>query len=74
MRKHRLTIDHAVGLSAVLDLGATVSAGQPLAIVHARTPAMAESVAERVLGAFRIDEEAPALPPLLRWHRPGVRA
>ncbi|MFA7320360.1 MAG: thymidine phosphorylase [Dokdonella sp.] len=67
-------IDHAVGLSAVLDLGATVSAGQPLAIVHARTPAMAESVAERVLGAFRIDEEAPALPPLLRWHRPGVRA
>lgn len=67
-------IDHAVGLSAVLDLGATVSAGQPLAIVHARTPAMADSVAERVLGAFRIDEEAPALPPLLRWHRPGVRA
>ncbi len=67
-------IDHAVGLSAVLGLGATVSAGQPLAIVHARTPAMAESVAGRVLDAFRIDEEAPALPPLLRWHRPGVRA
>ena len=68
------TIDHAVGLSAVLDLGAKVCAGQPLAIVHARTPAMADSVAERVLGAFRIDEEAPALPRLLRWHRPGVRA
>lgn len=65
-------IDHAVGLSAVLGRGVAVVAGQPLAIVHARTRAMAESAADSVLCAFRIDDEPPAPNPLLRWHRPGA--
>jgi thymidine phosphorylase len=67
-------IDHATGLSAVLGRGVAVSAGQPLAIVHARTRAMAESAADSVLCAFRIDDEPPAENPLLRWHRAGALA
>lgn len=65
-------IDHAVGLSAVLGRGVAVAAGQPLAIVHARTRAMAESAADSVLCAFRIDDEPPTTNPLLRWHRTGA--
>ncbi len=67
-------IDHAVGLSAVLGRGVAVCAGQPLAIVHARTRAMAELAADSVLCAFRIDDEAPPVNPLLCWHRAGVSA
>ena len=62
-------IDHAVGLSDVLGRGVAVAAGQPLAIVHARTREMAESAADSVRCAFRIDDEPPAPNPLLRWHR-----
>lgn len=67
-------IDHAVGLSGVLGRGVAVAAGQPLAIVHARTRAMAESAADSALCAFRIDDELPVPNPLLRWHRSGVSA
>ncbi len=67
-------IDHAVGLSGVLGRGVAVAAGQPLAIVHARTRAMAESAADSVLCAFRIDDEPPVPNPLLRWHRSGASA
>ena len=62
-------IDHAVGLSDVLGRGVAVAAGQPLAIVHARSRAIAESAANSVRCAFRIDDEPPAPNPLLRWHR-----
>ena len=62
-------IDHAVGLSDVLGRGVAVAAGQPLAIVHARSREMAESAADSVRCAFRIDDEPPAPNPLLRWHR-----
>ena len=65
-------IDHAVGLSAVIGRGVAVTAGQPLAIVHARSRAMAESAAGSVLCAFRIDDEPPAPNPLLRWHQTGA--
>ena len=65
-------IDHAVGLSDVLGRGVAVAAGQPLAIVHARTREMAESAADSVRCAFRIDDEPPAPNPLLRWHRTGA--
>ncbi|MBL0163162.1 MAG: thymidine phosphorylase [Xanthomonadales bacterium] len=67
-------IDHAVGLSAVLGRGVAVCAGQPLAIVHARTRAMAESAADSVLCAFRVDDQPPPENPLLRWHRAGALA
>lgn len=47
-------IDHSVGLSRMLPLGAQVSAGEVLALVHARTQAGAERAAAAVLGAYSI--------------------
>ena len=61
-------LDHAVGLAAVLGRGDAVDAGQPLAIVHARTERAAEAAADTVRRAFRIAAEAPAAVPLWQWH------
>ncbi|HPF25375.1 MAG TPA: hypothetical protein PK159_02200 [Steroidobacteraceae bacterium] len=63
-------IDHAVGLSDVTARGAVVSAGQPLAIVHARTEADAQSAVVRVLRAFAISDRPPDDTQLLRWCSP----
>lgn len=60
-------IDHAVGLAAVRGVGEPVSAGEPLAIVHARDAAAAARAAAQVCAAFRIGERAPVPVPLLRW-------
>jgi thymidine phosphorylase len=66
-------IDHAVGLAQVCRHGATVQTGQPLAVVHARTPIMAEEATARVAAAFTIADAPPALPPLYEWlPEPGV--
>jgi len=67
-RRHRdQSIDHAVGLTRVLGRGETVQSGQPLAIVHARTPLMADAAAAAVAAAFTIDDNAPELPGLYQW-------
>ena len=49
-------IDHAVGLTRLAGLGAPVGPGQPLALVHARSPEAAQEAAARVLAAYEIGE------------------
>ncbi len=63
-------IDHAVGLTEVLGRGATVAAGQPLAIVHARTASEAEAAVRAVQAAIEIGPEAPAPVGLWHWYMP----
>jgi thymidine phosphorylase len=66
-RRPDQAIDHAVGLSHVLGRGETVRAGDPLAIVHARTPMAGAAAAADAAAAFTIDDRAPELPELYRW-------
>ncbi len=58
-------VDPAVGLVLRATKGSRVSAGQPLIEIHARDQAAAARVTERVLGAFRIDDDAAARGPLV---------
>ena len=60
-------IDHAVGLAEVRGRGEEVARGEPLAIVHARTPAAADVAVARVQEAIRLSPQAPAKVPLWRW-------
>jgi thymidine phosphorylase len=53
------TIDFAVGLTDLLELGAPVAAGQPLALVHARTEAAAQQAVAEIQAAYRIGASAP---------------
>ena len=65
-------IDPAVGLSDIVELGATVQTGQPLMRIHARTEADAATAAQRLRDAVRIaSDAAPTLPPLV-WQRIGA--
>lgn len=47
-------IDHAVGLTELADIGATVDTHRPLAIVHARSEAAVEEAARAVRAAYTI--------------------
>jgi thymidine phosphorylase len=47
-------VDHAVGLTDIVELGAAVDRGAPLAIVHARTEADAATASAAVQAAIRI--------------------
>lgn len=67
-------LDHAVGLATVLGRGDAVDAGQPLAIVHARSEGDAQAAADTVRGAFRIAADAPPAVPLWQWHTVAERA
>jgi thymidine phosphorylase len=58
-------VDPAVGLSDMVELGAKVDAGQPIARIHAARPDAAERAARAVLAAVTITEAAPDLPPLI---------
>jgi thymidine phosphorylase len=58
-------IDYAVGLTGLVELGAKVEAGQPLALVHARTQEAAERAVREVQAAYRIAEVAPAAAPMI---------
>jgi thymidine phosphorylase len=49
----------------MVELGAKVDAGQPIARIHAARPDAAERAARAVLGAVTITEAAPDLPPLI---------
>ena len=59
-------IDLAVGVVLQKKIGDRVEAGEPLAIIHARTEAAAASVSNRVAAAFTISAEAAPRPLLLR--------
>jgi pyrimidine-nucleoside phosphorylase len=59
-------IDLAVGIVLQKKVGDQVAAGEPLAIIHARSDAAAESVADRVAAAFTIGERAAPRALLLR--------
>nr|WP_210314986.1 thymidine phosphorylase [Aminobacter aganoensis] len=53
-------VDHAVGITALLPVGAEVGKGEPLALVHARNAADADAAAASVLAAYAIGEAKPA--------------
>jgi thymidine phosphorylase len=54
-------IDHAVGLTDLLPIGASVSKGDSIAKVHARTKDAAERVAKEVIATYAISAKRPAL-------------
>jgi pyrimidine-nucleoside phosphorylase len=59
-------IDLAVGVVLQKKVGDRVQAGEPLAIIHARTEAAAASVSNRIATAFTITQDAVARGLLLR--------
>ena len=56
-------IDPAVGLTALAGVGSEVGAQAPLALVHARDAAAADTAIARLQGAYRIGEAAPVRGP-----------
>ncbi|MGV6840173.1 MAG: thymidine phosphorylase, partial [Planktomarina sp.] len=54
-------VDHSVGLSNIVPLGAYVQAGQPLAVLHAYDDSAAASVAQ----CFTIEDTPAEIPPLI---------
>ncbi|MBB5371018.1 MULTISPECIES: thymidine phosphorylase [unclassified Janthinobacterium] len=58
-------IDFAVGLTELLELGQQVSAGQPLAMVHARTQQAAELAVKEIQAAYEISPVALAANPVI---------
>jgi len=58
-------IDHAVGIVCVKKRGDAVDEGEPLADVHARDEASAESAAAEVLAAYEISDAAPRVAPIV---------
>jgi thymidine phosphorylase len=65
------TIDFAVGLTGLVELGDTIAVGQPLALVHARTQEAAEQAVRQVQAAYQIGvEKAAAAPMIHRSIRP----
>jgi thymidine phosphorylase len=58
-------IDFAVGLTNLVELGQKVEAGQPLAMVHARTLDAAERAVREVQAAYAIGELQPAVEPMV---------
>ncbi len=54
------TIDHSVGISRIVPVGAEVAAGETLALVHARAHGEAERAAAIVHGSYAIGPARPA--------------
>ncbi|TIR77206.1 MAG: thymidine phosphorylase, partial [Mesorhizobium sp.] len=52
-------IDHSVGLTRLLPVGAEVHAGEALALIHARTEADAEAAAVAVRAAYTVGHSKP---------------
>lgn len=59
-RRAEDAIDHAVGLSRIVPIGTEIKAGEPLALVHARSPGEAETAVVTVRGCYTI---GPVRPP-----------
>ncbi|MBA5636454.1 thymidine phosphorylase [Duganella sp. LX20W] len=58
-------IDFAVGLTELAGLGERIEAGQPLALVHARTEAAAQQAVREIQAAYHIADAAPAANPVI---------
>ncbi|PDT03931.1 thymidine phosphorylase [Rhizobium chutanense] len=58
-------IDHRVGFSELLPLGTRVSAGDPIALVHAADEAAAEKAAAALAAHYRITEDRPEPTPVI---------
>jgi thymidine phosphorylase len=58
-------IDFAVGLTELAALGDRIEAGQPLAMVHARTEAAAAQAIAEIQAAYTIAEDKPAANPVI---------
>jgi thymidine phosphorylase len=55
------TVDHSVGITRLLPVGAEVKAGEALALVHARSEADAEKAAAAIQSAYTLGETKPPL-------------
>ena len=53
-------VDHAVGLTGLAALGDDLGADRPLAVVHARSAAVAEKAAAELRAAYTVGRTAPA--------------
>jgi thymidine phosphorylase len=53
-------IDHAVGITGLLPIGAEAVKGEPLAIVHARSRISAEKAEREIRAAYAIGSTKPA--------------
>lgn len=53
-------VDHAVGITRLLPVGAEVRAGEPLALIHARNASQVEVAAAVIRAAYNIGEAKPA--------------
>ena len=73
-RKKEDHVDHAAGIVIDGPVGAKVRAGEPLAVVHARTEELARSVMPRLQAAWRLSDMAVQRPPhvLARVDKDGV--
>ncbi len=67
-------VDPAAGIVIEAQVGARVRAGEPLAVVHARSEALARSVIPRLASAWRLNENEVRRPPhvLARVDKDGV--
>ncbi len=59
-------VDHAVGLECTVKIGDRVETGDPLGIIYCRTQAQADSISEILQNAYKITEEIPDIPKLIR--------
>ena len=59
-------VDHAVGLECTVRIGDKVEKGDPLGIIYCRTQAQADSISEILQNAYKITEEIPDIPKLIR--------
>jgi pyrimidine-nucleoside phosphorylase len=73
-KKKEDPVDHAAGIVIEAPVGAKVKAGEPLAVVHARTEELARSVMNRLQNAWRLSSDEVARPPhvLARVDKDGV--
>ncbi len=53
-------IDHAVGLTSLLPIGAEVQKGEPLGFVHARSQDAAEQAKAQIIAAYGLADKKPA--------------
>jgi len=58
-------IDHAVGVVCVKKRGDSVTAGETIAVVHARDDESARRAADEVLAAYTIGDDAPEATPIV---------
>ncbi|HEX7264801.1 MAG TPA: thymidine phosphorylase [Candidatus Dormibacteraeota bacterium] len=73
-RKKEDPVDHAAGIVIEAPVGARVRTGEPLAVVHARSTELAQSVMARLQNAWRLSADEVKRPPhvLARVDKDGV--